>query len=79
MRGLPSDSGVPIMFCLCASNHSFNPEATGCQLLETQEGLSEVQLMTHANFKHGQVSPDLYTCQTKFACRLWMGIVPMIA
>lgn len=43
MRGLPSDSGVPIMYCLCASNHSFTPAATGCQLLETQEGLSQMQ------------------------------------
>ncbi len=77
MRGPPSDSGVSILYYLCASNHSFTPAATGCQLLETQAGLSKVQLMTHANFMHGQVSPDLYKCQNQVACWLW--IVPAIA
>ena len=41
MHGLTSE--VPIMYCLCACNHSFTPAAAGCQLLETQEGLSEMQ------------------------------------
>ncbi|KAL3143172.1 hypothetical protein ABBQ38_002032 [Trebouxia sp. C0009 RCD-2024] len=41
MHGLPSE--VPIMYCLCARTHSFTPATTGCQLLETQEGLSEMQ------------------------------------
>ncbi|KAL0017933.1 hypothetical protein WJX79_006439 [Trebouxia sp. C0005] len=31
------------MYCLCARNHSLTPAAKGCQLLETQEGLSEMQ------------------------------------
>ncbi len=31
------------MYCLCACNHSFTPAATGCQLLETLEDLSEMQ------------------------------------
>ena len=31
------------MYCFCARKHSFTPAATGCQLLETQEGLSEMQ------------------------------------
>lgn len=41
MHGLTSE--VLIMYCLCACNHSFTPAAAGCQLLETQEGLSEMQ------------------------------------
>jgi hypothetical protein len=40
MRGLASE--VPVMFCICGLIHHSTPSASTCQLLTTQDGLSEM-------------------------------------